>query len=521
MKEEFISDNKSNIIEITKYGKKKNHSNKKQFNKKKCIIYSSLLISTLLILIIIILSELYSSQIKINTTFSKELNTINKKIEKDDFSEMDKDKLNEIALKKKLRPYPIIQYFLKKTKSALLNVFNLSKMKKEDIDLDKLKYALNKTIYNHPSLLSRFHKDEKGDIYMEYRPDLPPKIEIINIKDEDIQNIGNNNLLHIFEPFDSPLVNFTIFISETSIYFYYDIFHSNIDGNSLAIFEKNLELAYMDKPLPKDYFYLNLYQYNLDMNSQKYNDTVNFFQDNYNLNREYCPKFDEGIPDEILNNKSLQLIYREYSSEELRKQLTKYFGEKPRNYNIFMSMNILLANYIYSNFEDDTPTAKIGFNGRNWEKDQNSVGCLIMNYPVVYHFEDKKVNIKKFYNEIKRLFDMKPKLMKFPFEHTEIHTSMMAIIQTKNFYKNTMFGKPCELLYGYNNYINMESEFLMSPLMQELFITDNIAKYTYFFDGKFYKETSADRFMDILIKTSKFIMENINNDKTISLENLF
>jgi hypothetical protein len=511
MKEEFISNNESNEIEITKYGKKKNHSYKDKLNSKKIIIYSSLLLSTLLFLTIT-LFELYSSQN--NKTFSKELN------ENDDCSKLDKDKLNEIALRKKLRPYPIIQYFLKRTKYAFLNIFKFSKIKREDIDIDKLKYALNKTIYNHPSLLSRFYKDDKGDIYMEYRPDLPPKIEMINIKDEDIKNIGNN-LLTVFEPFNSSLVNFTIFISETSIYFFYDIFHSNFDGNSLVIFENNLELAYMDKPLPKDYFYLNLYQYNLDINSQKYNDTVKFFQDNFDLNREYCPKFDKDIPDEILNNKTLQLIYREYSSEELRKQLTKHFGEKPRYYNIFMSMNILLTNYIYSNYEDDCPTAKIGFNGRNWEKDKNSVGCLIMNFPVIYHFEDKKVNMKKFYTEIKKLLEMKPKLMKFPFEHTEKHTSMMAIIQTKDFYKKTMFGKPSELLYGYNNYINMRSEYVMSPIMQELFIDDNIAKYSYFFDGKFYKESSADRFMDILAKTSKFIMDYFGNDSNISLENTF
>ena len=139
----------------------------------------------------------------------------------------------------------------------------------------------------------------------------------------------------------------------------------------------------------------------------------------------------------------------------------------------------------------------------------------------MYHFQDKKVNMKHFYTKIKELFEMKPKLMKFPFEHTEVHTSMWAIIQTKNFYKDTMFGKPSELIYGYNNLINMKSEFVMSPIMQELFIDDDEAKYTYFFDGKFYKESSADRYMDILAKTSKFIMDNFNNDKDINLENLF
>ena len=293
-----------------------------------------------------------------------------------------------------------------------------------------------------------------------------------------------------------------------------------MDGNSVAIFENNLEQAYYGKPLMKDYFFLNLYQYNKDMTSKRYNETVKFYQDNFNLSREYCPKFDDDIPEAIKNNKTLQLIYKEFSSKELRKQLTKNFGEKLRNYNIFMSMNILLTNYIYSHYKDEYPTAKIGFNGRNWEKDANSVGCIIVNYPVIYHFKDKKVNIKKFYENIKELFDMKPKLMRYPFEHTEKNTSMMAIMQTKKFYKDSFFGKKVEQIYDYNNYMNMKSEHVMSPIMQEFFIDDEIAKYSYFFDGKYYKESSADRFMDLLEKTSKLIMDNFNNDKDINLVDL-
>ena len=506
----MVENNEINENEISKYGKKKNFKKK---NTKNSFI-NFLLISFFLIIIFFVLQN--SSQ---RIIFVKESNPKNQnKIENEIF---EKDKLNEIALKTKLKPYPMVQYFLQRKEFALVNIFKFSKLDKEEIDVNRLLNALNKTIYNHPVLLSRFHKDEKGEIFMEYRPDLPPEIKIIKIKDEDIPKL-KDQIIHKFEPFDSQMVNFTLFISETSIYFYYDIFHSNFDGNSINIFENNLELAYMNKSLPKDYYYLNLYEYNKkDIYSKKYNDTVKFYQDNFNLTREYCPKFDNDIPEEILKNKTLQLIYKEYSSNELRKQITKNFGIKARNYNIFMTMNILLTDYIYSNFEDEYPTAKIGFNGRNWEKDENSVGCLIYNYPVIYHFENKKVNIKKFYNKIKELFDMKPNLMKYPFEHTEKYTSMMAILQNKNFYHDTFFGKKCEIIYGYNNLLNMNSKYVMSPIMQELFIDENNAKYSYFFDGKFYKESSAERFMTILETTSKFIMNNFNNDNYINLENLF
>ena len=471
MEEELITYNKKEEIKISKYGKKKKFINKKIFKiKKYSIIF--LILSLSLIFIFFNFKNLIQRNI-----LSKEENSKNKKI--NEISE--KDRLNEIALKEKLIPYPMIQYFLQRKNFALVNIFKLTKIKREDININQLLYALNKTIYNHPVLLSRFHKNEKGEIFMEYRPDLPPEIKIINIKDEDIPNL-KDKILHKFDPFDSFMVNFTLFISNTSIYFFYDIFHSNCDGNSVTIFENNLELAYMNKTLPKDYYYLNLYEYNKEIFGTKYNETVKFYQENFNLSREYCPKFDNDIPEEIKNNKNLQLIYKEYSSNELREQLTKNFGKKIRNYNIFMIMNILLTDYIYSNYEDEYPTAKIGFNGRNWEKDENSVGCLIYNFPVIYHFQNKQVNIKKFYNKIKELFEMKPKLMKYPFEHTEKYTSMMAIMQTKNFYHETFLGKKFEIIYGYNNLLNMKSEFVMSPIMQELFIDNDNAKYSYFFD---------------------------------------
>ena len=98
---------------------------------------------------------------------------------------------------------------------------------------------------------------------------------------------------------------------------------------------------------------------------------------------------------------------------------------------------------------------------------------------------------------------------------------MMSIIQTKGFYKNEFNGKKMEMIYGYDNLLNMKSKYIMTPLTQELFINDEIAKYSSFFDGKFYKQSSADKFMDILIKTSKFIMNNFNLDQEINLTNIF
>ena len=312
MEEEFVSGQKYDEIEISKYGKKSNKAKEEKNKYKQAFI--SIIISSILILILFIFIH---SKIKTNhLTEEFQSKSQSKLNEKDAIS--DKDKLNEIALKSKLRIYPLAQYFLKRTNYALLNIFNLIKIKKEDIDINRFILALNKTIYNHPVLLSRFYEEDDGEIYIEYRPDLPPEIKIIKIKDEDIPNL-KDNLLHIYKPFNSSLVNFTIFLSDDYLYFFYDIFHSNFDGNSVIIFKNNLEAAYLNKTLPKDYFFLNLYNYNQNLKSEKYKSTVNFYKENFDLTRDYCPKFDEDIPENIKNNKSLQLIYKEYSSKFRRK----------------------------------------------------------------------------------------------------------------------------------------------------------------------------------------------------------
>ena len=213
MEEEFVSGQKYDEIEISKYGKKSNKAKEEKNKYKQAFI--SIIISSILILILFIFIH---SKIKTNhLTEEFQSKSQSKLNEKDAIS--DKDKLNEIALKSKLRIYPLAQYFLKRTNYALLNIFNLIKIKKEDIDINRFILALNKTIYNHPVLLSRFYEEDDGEIYIEYRPDLPPEIKIIKIKDEDIPNL-KDNLLHIYKPFNSSLVNFTIFLSDDYLYFF-------------------------------------------------------------------------------------------------------------------------------------------------------------------------------------------------------------------------------------------------------------------------------------------------------------
>ena len=119
----MITNNDKEEIKISKYGKKKDLSNKsnQKFRNTFFIFIASLFTFFILLFILKIKNP--------NVVIIKESNPKNENKINDEISE--KDKLNEIALKTKLIPYPMIQYFLQRKEYALVNIFKFAKIKKK------------------------------------------------------------------------------------------------------------------------------------------------------------------------------------------------------------------------------------------------------------------------------------------------------------------------------------------------------------------------------------------------------
>ena len=510
MEEKFITEDKNKEFPILKYGKKSKKNSKSHS-------FRNFLVTTMILsLSILSLYLLFSCQT--NDTFLIDKKTLETQYK----GNPSLDKLQKIALNLPLHPYPTQQFFINKTNTALLNPFIFVRFEKKGTNLTKIKETILKVIKNHPIIRSKFSLDKNGDIYLKYDENMEINMETINIKDEDIPKLANN-LLAVFKPFDSPLFLIKIYISENYICLLLDFFHSIMDGNSVIVLYENFELAFNNKPLPKDYFFLHLKEYNDNYYSEISNKTKEYYLNNFDLTKNHYPKFDEDIPDEIKKNKKLFLYSNSYSSELLRQQLTKYFGTRDRNYEIFMCMNVLLANYIYSNYTEESSEIRMGNNGRDFRKERYSVGCLITDIPVKYNFKNKKLNINNLKNEIIFQIDMGRKLNRFPFIHIEpLGGGIRTILQRKDsFVVNKFLGKPCDNYYNYENLINMNTEFLFTPLVMELEVSEKTATYEAVFDGKYYKKSSFERYWDILIKSSGFIMDNMENGSDIDLEKYF
>lgn len=512
---------------ISKYGKNHNKSSqsKKTFHFKPFII-----VTLFLLFLIVVLISFFSFQ-----TFSTFNSSVNKTYKIDSklrSGTPELDALNEQAMHlQDLVPYPMQLLFLKRTNAALLNLFCFIRFKKSDIDLDRLIYAVNATIYNHPILSSRFYKDEKTNkifIRKQFDPEKIPKVEIVHFKEKDLRNreVFGSHLLHNFEKFDHQMAFFKIYISEESICLFYDILHTVADGNSLLVVYESIESAYLGKPMPKDYYFLYLKEYNdmIKRNDEKWIETKKYYEENYNLLKDNHPKYDFETPKKT--DKKLTIFSTEYRSKEIKQKLYKFLGDKLFDYNIYMSMYILLTNYIYSGYTDNKPEYRWGYNGRNFKKQKYSVGCLITHFPIKYEFDNtqkvKKINLQKMFESIKQQLTKGRSLERMPQIDTETAVGVFSILQRdKSFQLKNFLGKPCEEIYHYDNTLNEDSEFLLDPVVLEMVVSDEDINALINFDAKFYTKESFERYTKILKKCMNFIADNFGRNEELSIENLF
>ena len=193
------------------------------------------------------------------------------------------------------------------------------------------------------------------------------------------------------------------------------------------------------------------------------------------------------------------MIFKTLTWDNLRLNLTKYFSiknsNKITNYNIFLLMNIILANYLYSNMEETHQELNFTFSGRDWKREKYSVGCLSTDYPIYYDFNIKdKLNMKTFYELIKEQLGLKNKISRYPFFHSD-KGRLPVIIQKEGEFiniNNFCGDSEAKIIYDYTKYFNNKCNIFWSPLSVVLTIGNNLAKYDIMVDGSKYNENDIN-----------------------------
>ena len=449
--------------------------------------------------------------------------------------EEDQDEINEKLLQKTLKLIPYTQPldFLSKPENTMFtNLFHIFKLNRKHISLKKLKESIIKALLNHKGLLCTFNKDNKENgsfnngIFLDYNPEILPNIEEIKIKDDidkkELELIFQNNLV-IFKHYNSPQINIKLFYNSFHIYLFCDICHTVFDGASIGIFFTSINNIYLDKKIPKDYFIYYLHKYNIDIReSQKYKEDFLYFEKYFIHDKDIYPKYSSNKS----NNQNSKMIFKTLSWDDFYLNLSKYFSipnsKKITNFNIFLLMNILLTNYLFSNLEQSHHELNLTFSGRNWKKEKYSVGCLSTDYPVYYDFTKNKINMKHFYESMKRQLELKNTISRYPFFHSDKGRLPVIIQREGEFFDATNFcgDAEAEIIYDYSKHFNNKCSEFWSPLSVVMTIGENSAKYDIMADGNKYNEKDIDKYIDLIEKSGKFIFENmvkINKDEDIDI----
>ena len=433
------------------------------------------------------------------------------------------DEINEDLLKKplKLIPYSQPLDFLSKPENTMFtNLFYVIELKANIVNIKKLKESIMKALNNHKGLLCTFSKDINENktfnngIYLNYNPDTIYNIEEIKIKDDikkaKLEEIFQNNLV-VFKHYNSSQINIKLFYNTLNIYLFSDICHTVLDGISLGIFFNSINNAYLDMELSKDYFLYYLNKYNIDIKeSNKYKEDLDYFKKYFEHDNDLYPQYS-------VSKNHNSLIIKTLTWENLRLNLTKYFSiqntNKITNFNIFLLMNIILTNYLYSNLEQSHHELNFTFSGRNWKKEKYSVGCLSTDYPIYYNFEERgSINFYNFYNSMKNQLELKNSISRYPFFHSD-KGRLPVIIQKEGEFiniNNFCGDTNANIIYDYSKYFNKKCTVFWSPLSVVMTIGDNLAKYDIMADGNKYNENDINRYIELIEKSGKFIFNNIN-----------
>jgi amino acid adenylation domain-containing protein len=335
--------------------------------------------------------------------------------------------------------YPLTntQYgvFIDSTANMGTTVYNIPYLFKLDseVDLQRLKSAVEKTVEAHPYLKVQLFMNDNGDICQKRNDNLHYEAEMVD-------GLDLENIVRPFNLFNEWLFRFEIHTAFDGSYLFMDLHHIIADGTSLAVIIADINKAYSGEALEiEEYTY---YDASLDneklLNSEAYKKAENFYKnifENCKGNTDFYPDRSAGIPkignlaktSEVLSKTELEALCKKYGITE----------------NVFFigAFGAMLARY---NFDNKAVFTTI-YHGRNDSRLTDTVGMLVKTLPVLCNTEsDSKEYFTKLQNEIMGMIDNDI----YPFSEISrefnIHPNAMVIYQGDSFNFDTIGGKKAE-----------------------------------------------------------------------------
>ena len=248
-----------------------------------------------------------------------------------------------------------------------------------DVTAEDLAAAINKTIKNHPSLMTIFYY-ENGVYKQRYAPELMREITVEKISDEEIETLRGTLVQPFREVTDCLLWRSRVFSAPSGNYVFFDVHHLIFDGTSYWLFMSNLQRCLSGMDTVPDYYYYVLEQREKEINSALHEEAKSYFDKRYagvkcTRNLPYDYTSNENYAGDI--DIDLQFTSDDYNAFEVSTGIG-------RN-GLFLAAGLLALGSITNT---DTVMVTWIYNGRKDIDSMNSVGMLFYTLPLMLTVTD-------------------------------------------------------------------------------------------------------------------------------------
>lgn len=276
----------------------------------------------------------------------------------------------------------MLDYQLYTPKSTMYNLYQMIKFDKEIIDMEKMAQAVNKTIQNHPALLTTFFFNEDGEPMQKYSPELFTEVQVEKITEEEFET-RKDTLVKPFRIMGNLLYRCHIFETEKFGYLFFDVHHTLFDGTSSKVFFGDILKSYFDQPIDPDYYYYNIRKREKQSWTPFYQECKEYFENRYYKDGIQWQKY-PTVDHTTRENKNDEIFYQLPVEKAAYEKVLKLNSLTPNGF--FIAVNLLTT--AFYNRNRNIMLSWI-YNGRGDMNEMSTVGLMFRNLPVAVSLHGK------------------------------------------------------------------------------------------------------------------------------------
>ncbi len=392
----------------------------------------------------------------------------------------------------KLLPFQsyMFSYELHSPGKAMYNVYLMFKVDKKVFDMAKLSDTVYTVIQNHPSLCTQYCFDEKSNLMQAFRPEDITHSAPEKISEEEF-NALKDGLIMPYKLLNTPLCRYRIFETEKAGYLFFDAHHSVLDGTSVKIFLDNILRAYYGESPEHDYYYAHLKENALQTESEQYEKSKKYFEENYSGDYSRRPIYDYETEEN-----TVAYLTKDFGISDEKIASLKYASK-----NTFFMLSTLLAVAVCNDCRDVMITWT--YNGRDNVHKLSGTGLLIRDIPVKLELS-KNMTLKETYADIKAQIAGGIENCIYP--HTTANAKCVADDLVCFLYQENIrnFDDLPEGVEWFD--INRQNGASQNALDIEICNKDGGTELFMEYASSLYKEESMERFSELLVKSANSLL---------------